>query len=401
MNHQRIKITGIGPVSPVGIGVAEFWSGLLDGKSRAITIKRFREEAGHFLGAEVPDFLIDRYVRQALPKRLPRHTQFAIAATSLAISDAKIPREEMCQCRIAIYTGAALMDFGTINKSVEIILRKGPVNGLPSSITSASVSSIGSAISDYLELPNTTGMAFQSACCSGMDAIGHAAELLRRGEADIAICGGTEAPIYFHPMLELRMAGLSPGNPENPELQCRPFDLWRTTGIIGEGACMIVLEPERSTREHYAYIDGYASEYDQGGELCSGLRNAMQVCIYNAGLSRNEVEVINAWGPGHREIDRSESGSIEAVFGGRISELPVYSIKGAIGNPLGAAGPLQVAAAACGIRDGIVPATVNWKFRDPDCQLNLCNQSRFIAHYNCLVNSHGISGANSCLLVSR
>ncbi len=401
MSGRRIKITGIGPVAPVGIGRAEFWNGLLDGRSRGIGIKRFREEAGHFVGAEVPDFLLDRYVPNTPTKRIPRHTQFAIAAASLAINDANIPRNEMCASRIAIYTGAALMDFGTINKSVEMILRKGPVNGFPSAITSASVSSIGAAISDHLRLRDTTSMAFQSACCSGLDAIGYAAKLLSAGGADIAICGGTEAPIYFHPMLELRMAGLAPGNPDKPELQCRPFDLWRTTGIIGEGACMFILEPENSPREHYAFIEGHAAASDTLGALCSGLGSAMRECISNAGLSTRDVESINAWGPGHREIDKHEAMMIDELFDCQIKSIPAYSIKGAIGNPLGAAGALQVAAAACGVSEGIVPPTANWKYKDPDCALNLSNSPRYVSHKNSLINSHGISGANACLLISR
>ena len=401
MNRRRIKITGIGPVSPTGIGRVEFWNGLLDGKSRGITIKRFREEAGHFVGAEVPDFSLDRYVSRIPSKRVPRHTQFAIAAAALAINDANISHNELRASRVAIYTGAALMDFGTINKSVEMILRRGPVNGLPSAITSASVGAIGAAVSDYLELTNTMNMAFQSACCSGLDAIGHAAMMLSRGEADIAICGGTEAPIYFHPMLELRMAGLAPGNPDKPDLQCRPFDLWRTTGMIGEGACMLVLEPENSSREHYAFIDGYASASDRVGALCSGLGSAMRSCISNAGLVVNDVESINAWGPGHREIDKHEAKMIEEVFRVRVEETPAYSIKGAIGNPLGAAGALQTAAAACGVCEGIVLPTVNWKYKDPDCALNLSDTVRFVSHRNSLINAHGISGANACLLISR
>jgi len=401
MTSRKVKITGIGPVTPVGIGKADFWGGLLDAKSRAVTIRRFREEAGSFVGAEVTDFLIDRYVLDIISKRMPRHTQFAIAASALALKDAQISIDELRNHRVAVFVGAALMDFGTINKSVELILRRGPINGLPTAISSASVSAIGSAISENLQLPSTVGMSFQSACCSGLDAIGHAARSILTGEVDIAICGGTEAPIYFHPMLELRMAGLAPGNPDLPELQCRPFDLWRTTGIIGEGACMFILERGDSPRPSYANVAGYAYATDSPGMLCSGLEKAMSLTLLNAGVRPSEVESISAWGPGHREIDRAESYALSRTFGRGLCTIPTSSIKGALGNPLGAAGAMQVAAAALGIRDGLIPPTVNWLRPDPDCQLSLDRSPRYISHGNSLINSHGISGSNACLLISR
>ena len=400
MSGRRVKITGIGPVTPAGVGRESFWNGILEPISRISSVKSFREDAGAFIGATVSDFALDRYAVDVNSKRMPRHTQFAIAAAQLALADAGVPIIELKKYRTAILVGAALMDFGTINKSVELILRKGPVNGLPTSVSTASVSSIGGAISESLG-QSTLTMAFQSACCSGLDAIGHAAKLIVSGEADIAICGGTEAPIYFHPMLELRMAGLAPGNPERPETQCRPFDLWRTTGVIGEGACMLVLEPDDSPRPAYAYIRGYAYATDVGGVLCSGLAGAIRHTLANASMRPSDVGSISAWGPGHREIDRAETRSLKEVFKEYLSAVPTSSIKGAIGNPLGAAGAIQIACAALGLRDGMIPPTVNWDFPDPDCELSLDRVSRHVVHENALVNSHGVSGTNACLLISR
>lgn len=400
MRRRRVKITGIGPVTPAGVGRDSFWSGILEPVSRVTAITNFREEAGAFIGACVPEFELDDFVSDVSSKRMPRHTQFAIAAAQLALADAGISVASLANYRTAVLVGAALMDFGTINKSVEIILRKGPINGLPTSVSTASVSSIGGAISESLG-QSTLTMAFQSACCSGLDAIGHAAKLIVSGEADIAICGGTEAPIYFHPMLELRMAGLAPGNPERPESQCRPFDLWRTTGVIGEGACMLVLEPEDSPRAAYAYIRGYAYATDTGGRLCSGLAGAIRYTLANASMRPCEVSTISAWGPGHREIDRAETHSLQNVFGSDLASIPTASIKGAIGNPLGAAGAIQVACSALGLRHGTIPPTVNWNFPDPDCKLSLDNSVRHVEHDSALINSHGVSGTNACLLISR
>jgi 3-oxoacyl-(acyl-carrier-protein) synthase len=292
------------------------------------------------------------------------------------------------------------MDFGSINKGVEIILRKGVVNGLPSSVFSASVSSISGTIGEIIG-GTTRTLALQSACCAGADSIGHAAEMVASGETDFALCGGTEAPIYFHPMLELKMAGLAPDNADLPERQCRPFDLWRTTGVIGEGACVLLIEPDQSPRPPYAYIDGYAFASDPLENPGAGMYDAIRLALANGKLRREEVDCINAWGPGHKLIDLAEARALQRVFGPALAGIAAVSVKGAIGNPLGAGGAIQAGCAALGLKFSIVPPTVNWQFPDPSCPLNLGRAARFIPHNTTLVNSHGLSGTNTCLLLKR
>ena len=401
MKRRRVKITGIGPVTPLGIGRSSFLSALLSGESKVRSIKRFIEEAGPFIAAEVSDFSPEHLLHQPILRKMPRHTQFALVAVMQALADAKIGLGELASSKIGLHVGAALMDFGPINRTIDLISRKGPIAGLPSAIASASPSSIASAIAKFLKMQSVASMTYQSACCSGIDAIGHGLQAVLGREVDIAICGGTEAPLFLHPMLELRMAGLSSSNQYLPENQCRPFDLWRTTGAIGEGSCMLVLEPNESPRKAYAYIDGYASAGDYKETPCSGLFHAMKECLSSAAIAPSEVEAISAWGPGHREIDKQEARAIRLLFESSIANIPVYSIKGAIGNPLGAAGAIQAGAAACCIDAAVIPPTVNWSFRDPDCNLNLSSVPRAVGHKNCLVNTHGISGANSCLLISQ
>jgi 3-oxoacyl-(acyl-carrier-protein) synthase len=292
------------------------------------------------------------------------------------------------------------MDFGTINRSVELILRRGPICGIPTSVTAGSVSAIGAAIVSDLRIA-AKSMTFQSACCSGLDAIGHAAMQVAAGEVDVAICGGTEAPLYFHPMLEFRMAGLAPASADEPFSQCRPFDLWRTTGVIGEGACMLVIEPMSSPRPAYGVIRGYSYATDSDGQLCSGLLSAIRGAIANACLSIADIGAISAWGPGHREVDRAEAHVLATCFGEYLGRIPAASIKGAIGNPLAAAGAIQVGCAALGLSAGVIPPTVNWQRPDPDCPLCLGASARRVTHENVLVNSHGLSGTNACLVITR
>ena len=400
MNRRRVKITGLGFVTPAGIGKEEFLEKIQEPISRVGLITRFPEGSGVFVGAEVSSFSAGRHLRGHLTKRMPRHTQFAISATSMAISDAGLELSELAVARPIIVIGAALMDFGTINRGIDLIVRHGPLSALPTSVSDALVSSIGQSVAEIAG-GTARSLTIQTACCSGLDAIGRAAELIAGCEADIAICGGTEAPLYFHPMLELKLAGLAPGNPHQPERQSRPFDRWRTTGVIGEGACMMILEAESSKRSGYAYIEGHGFSSDRQGEACSGLSEAMRLAISHANLRPRDIGAVSAWGPGHKIIDSAEAKALNDVLRGTLAELPAYSIKGAIGNPLGAAPAIQAGCAALGLVHGIIPPTVNWTHPDPSCRLNLSASVRYVNHDSVLINAHGLSGTNSCLVLTK
>jgi 3-oxoacyl-(acyl-carrier-protein) synthase len=398
MKRRRVKITGIGPVTPAGIGREEFLRNIQESVSRVSSLHRFPDEAGAFVGAEVKGFKLERYVEGANSKRMPRHTQLALAAAALAAEDAGLTLPQLRDANALVMIGATLMDFGAINKGVDLILRHGPVSALPTSVSSALVSGIGAAIGDVIG-GTTRTMSLQSACCSGLDAIGRAADMIANGEAEIAICGGTEAPLHFHPMLELKLAGLAPGNPDLPGRQCRPFDRWRTTGVIGEGACLLVLESENSPRPAYAHVEGHGYASDTPAAPCLGLREAMRLAVGNAGLRPQDIEAVSAWGPGHKVLDAAEAQVMKGYFGEHLTDLPVASLKGAIGNPLGAAGAIQAGCAALGIRYGFLPPTVNWQHPDPACALNLSSKPRYVAHRNVLINAHGLSGTNACLIL--
>jgi len=353
-----------------------------------------------FVGMEVRHFHAEPNLISTVTKRQPRHTQFALTAAKLALADAKLSFSSLRNCSPLVVVGASLMDFGSINKGIDLILRKGPTSALPSTVFTASVSSIGGALGEAIG-GTVRALTLQSACCAGSDAIGQAADMVASGEAEIAICGGTEAPLHLHPLLELRMAGLAPANPDNPERQCRPFDLWRTTGAIGEGACMLVLEPDSSPRQGYAFIEGYSFSSDATEVPGSGLSQALQLALANARRKPTDVDCINAWGPGHRLIDAAESIALVETFGSNLKHIPTVSIKGAIGNPLGAAGAIQVGCAALSLSKGIIPPTVNWQYPDPECPLNLSSRMRTVRHELTVVNSHGLSGTNACLVLAR
>jgi 3-oxoacyl-(acyl-carrier-protein) synthase len=399
MNRRRVKITGVGFVTPAGIGRAAFQGGILEPISRVGVIKRFDPEAGAFVGAEVKGFRLGEFMSDPGSKRLPRHTQFALAATVMALADADVALGQVRGLSPVQVIGTSLMDSEVINKTIEDVTRRGPRFGLTRVIFQGPVSSIAGAVVEYIGAGRA--LSLQSACCAGSDAIGYAATLVATGESDLAICGGTEAPLFFHPMLELKMAGLAPDTDEQPERLARPFDLWRTTGVIGEGACILILEPESSPRPGYAFVSGYAFASDLGEEPGGGLEEAIRLTLANAQVRSGQVDHISAWGPGHRVIDAVEARVLRRVFGEPLAEIATVSIKGAIGNPFGAAGAIQAGCVALGMRDGFVPPTVNWHHPDPDCRLNLSARPRFLPFETALINSHGLSGTNSCLLLRR
>jgi len=398
--RRRVKITGIGPVTPAGIGCEAFFRGINEPISRVRAITRFDPAAGPFVGAEVIGFSLQKYAPAEIPRRIPRHTQFAIAATILALTDAGLDPRDLAAINPVIITGTTLMDCEGIEKTYDNVARMGPQFGLISSVLTGLSVSLTDKISRVLDVPSRI-VSLQTACCSGLDAVARGAEYIANGEADLVLCGGSEAPLFYHPMLELGLADLSPRTADTPSEICRPFDLWRTTGVIGEGACMFVLEPEDSPRPAQAYVTGYGHAHDHSNEVGSGWQEAMQMAVANAQRSPVDINFISAWGPGHKSIDQIEARSLRQYFGPILDRIPVTSIKGSIGSPLAAAGAIQVASAALAMKAAVIPPTVNWKTPDPSCPLNLSASSRRLQTSVCLINAHGISGNNSCMVLEQ
>lgn len=401
MKRRRVKITGIGPVTPAGIGRSEFERGIFQPISRVEEFKKLDPTLGSFVAAHIPEFEIADYIAlSALPKGAARHTLFAIAGAALALKDAGLEPSMLSNSNCVVVAGACVMDFDGIGKTVEGVLSKGARGAFGRVVYTTNAACIAASIAHALAIDART-MAVQSSCCTGLDAIGHAMRLVESGEADMAICGGTDAPLYRCPLVELRAIGMTPATNELPAKINRPFDLWRTTGVVGEGACLFVIEPETSPRVGYSFITGYSYGNDQSGDLCGGMVFAMKQAMANARVKMDDIDAISAWGPGHKLIDAAESRALAKVFGSRLIDVPTSSIKGAIGNPLGAAGAIQVAAAAIGQRRGLLTPTVNWDFADPACPLNLSRIARSIEHQVMLVNGHGLSGVNASLVMEK
>jgi 3-oxoacyl-[acyl-carrier-protein] synthase II len=402
MMHRRVKITGIGPVTPAGIGREEFWKGILEPVSRIRPFTKLSAEYGPFVAAYVDPLEVDRHVdKTLLPKGVARHTVFAVIGGVLAMQDAGISAAELAGLKCAVVTGSSVMDFGGIMSSIDGVQKRGIRAAQPRVLYTIGVGSVASALNSVLGL-SARVFSVSTQCNSGMDAIGRAAEMVARGEVDLAFCGGSEAPLHRFPLLELRAAGLTPPTTELPARLARPFDLWRTTGVVSEGASMFVIEPESSPRPAYAFIDGYAvaSDADESA-LCGGMVEAAKLALAEARMRTCEIDSINAWGPGHKLVDLGEVQAMLKVFGPDLEGIPAVSIKGAIGTPLGGAPAIQIASAALALHHGCIPPTVNWEYPDPACPLNLSNQPRDIAHGQTLINAHGLGGVNACMVLRR
>jgi len=398
--RRRVKITGIGPVTPAGIGREAFFEGINISFSRVGLLKGLDQEDGPFIGAEIHDFNLTDFAPDENPRRLSRHTQFALAAAILALRDAGLTPAQANLLNPMVVTGTSLMDFERITRELHLVAKKGPRYAMARNLYETSLVNVPGKIAEYLG-PLSRMFSMQTSCCSGLDAIGRAAELVASGQANMAVTGGTECPLTYHPMVEFNAAELNPTSNEHPEKTCRPFDLWRSTGVLGEGAAMLVLEPEDSPRSAYAWVTGYAYANDVNAMTASGISEAVRDALANACRRPEEVDFISAWGPGHRVIDASEAAALKCQFGDRLAEIPTTSIKGAIGVALGASGAIQVASAALSLSSGVIPPTVNWETPDPNCPLNLSAAARRLNPRVAVINAHGLSGTNSCLVLEK
>ena len=401
MKRRRVKITGLGFVTPAGIGREEFWQGILEPISRIRPYDKLGEEYGPLVAAYIDRFALNKYMdRELIPKGISRQTQLAAAGAILAIQDTGLSVVDLKERDCIVVTGSSLMDFGAISSTTQAVFAKGPQAALPRTVFTGTNANTTETVNAVLGIAART-MTLQNSCCSGIDAIGYAADVIARGEAEMAICGGTEAPLHRCPLLELRAAGLTPPTHEMSDRLARPFDLWRTTGVVSEGACMFVLEPESSPRPGYSFITGYAYANDPAGDVCGGLVEAAKLALADARIKTDQVDAINAWGPGHRRIDAGEGQAMDRVFGRNLGQIPALSIKGAVGSALGAAPAIQVGVAALAQRNGTLPPTVNWLYPDPSCPFNLSNRARYVDHEYTLINAHGVGSVNSCMVLQR
>lgn len=409
--QNRVVVTGMGVVSPVGIGKKDFWEALRTGIVGIDEISLF--DASDYptrIAAEVKGFEASAFIGRELAEQTARFAQFALVAAAEAISDAELKMDRENRQRVGVFLGTSRGGITNLEKFHEVLQNKGSKHINPSLFRQCFPHAATSLVANMAGArgPTSTVMA---ACASGTVAIGNAFRALQRGDADIIITGGTEAPLT-----PLMFAGtcasrvMSTSN-DRPRQACRPFDKNRDGFVMGEGAGMVVLETLNHALQRnatiYGEIIGYGLTCDayhitaphpKGG----GIAMAMSFALSEGKVSPGEVDYLNAHGTATILNDRCETLSIKQVFGPYAHSLPVSSTKSMTGHLMGTAGAVEFIACLLAMENNLIPPTVNYETPDPDCDLdyvpNLARKSRLNL---VMSNSLGFGGHNASLLVKR
>lgn len=406
--HKRVVVTGLGVVSPLGTGLDKFWSNLVEGVSGIGPITRF--DAADFstrIAGEVKDFHVEDFLDRKAARRMDRFSQFALACAGMALDDAKLDLDKTDRDRVAVIMGSAIGGLETLENQKEVLLNRGPGRVspffIPMMISNMAAGQI--AINYGLRGSNLTTT---SACASANNAIGDSFKLLQRGQADVAITGGSEALITPLAVAGFcSMKAMSTRN-DQPEQASRPFDKERDGFVIGEGAAVLILETLEHARRRgahiYAEICGYGSTCDAYHISApdpegKGAALAMQMALEDADMKPEEVDYINAHGTSTPPGDKAETMAIHTVFREHASKLAVSSTKSMTGHLLGAAGAIEGVACVMSIQKGQIPPTINYTVPDPECDLDYVpNRSRKLRVRSAMSNSFGFGGHNVTLL---
>jgi 3-oxoacyl-[acyl-carrier-protein] synthase II len=410
-DKRRVVVTGVGLVSPLGIGTEETWAGLLAGRSGAALITLF--DASHHstrLACEVKGFDALRWVEKKDVKKMDRFIQFAVAASDLATRDAAFSVEPATAERVGVYIGSGIGGFATIEREHEALLKGGPRKISPFFIPAAIVNLASGWVSirTGAKGPNS---ATCTACTTSAHAVGDSFRLIQRGDADAMIAGGSEAaitPLGVGGFAAMR--ALSTRN-EEPAKASRPFDRDRDGFVIGEGAGIVILEElGRATARGariYCEVVGYGMSGDAfhitaPSEDGDGAVRVMRSTLKDAGADPAVVDYVNVHGTSTPRGDVVEVIAIKTVFGDRARKMAISSTKSMTGHLLGAAGGLEAGITALALRDQVLPPTINVENQDPACDLDVVpNRARKTEVRFALSNSFGFGGTNGALLFKR
>ena len=411
MVSRRVVVTGIGLVSSLGIGTSENWNALLAGTSGVGRITQF-DLTGFAvqIAAEVKGFDPLQFVDKKAVKKMDVFIQYAIAASQFAVDDSKLVIGSDNATDVGVFIGSGIGGFATIEREHKALLDGGPRRISPFFIPSAIINLASGHVSIRFGAKGPN-LASCTACSASAHAIGDSFEIIRRGDADAMIAGGSEAAIT--PMSVggfSAMRALSTRNDE-PGKACRPFDKDRDGFIIGEGAGILVLEELEAARRRgariYAEIVGYGMSADAyhitaPSEDGNGAVRVMQLALKKAGIAPEQVDYINAHGTSTPFNDRLETLAIKRCFGEHARRVAISSTKSMTGHLLGGAGGLEAGISALAVYHQLVPPTINLDHPDPDCDLDYVpHTSRQLKVQYALSNSFGFGGTNAALLFKR
>ena len=406
-DEQRVVVTGLGTVCPVGNDVSTAWQALIDGQSGIAPITKFDTEAfGGAIGGEIRDFHPENVIPKKELRRMSVPARYAVVAAQEAVADAGLVVDESNAEEVGVIYGSAGGGYHMILEQEEIFRSRGARRVSPFLISHMlpDASSGHIAIMVGARGPNLSPA---SACSTGTAAVGEAMETIRRGDAQIIISGGCDEPI-----LPVLMAGFQAlrglAKHEDPTKACRPFDLNRNGFVVSEGAAALVLESLASAKERkancYAEVIGYGSSndaYDMEAPHPSsrGPAQAMSMALRKSGLPMEKIDYINPHGTGTPLNDKVETAAIKTVFGEHAYDIALSSTKSMVGHLMGGSGALEALATVKTISEGIIPPTINYETPDPDCDLDYVPNVALQAQVDvALSNSIGLGGHNASVI---
>jgi 3-oxoacyl-[acyl-carrier-protein] synthase II len=410
---ERVVVTGLGMVSPVGLDVESTWRALIAGESGVAPITHFDTTQYRVkIAAEVKGYDPSLYIEKKKQKEMDRFTEFAMGAAHMAFEDAKLQLSDEERELAGCFVGVGMGGLFTLEKVKQTILEKGPGRVSPYSIPAIISNLAAGQISMHHGLKGPS-YCVTSACSSGAHALGEAAEWIRRGRATVMVAGGAEATITPVGIGSFEaMMALSKRN-DDPKSASRPFDKGRDGFVSGEGSGILILESLTRAKKRgakiYCEISGYGASSDanhltQPAPQGEGAQRSMRMALRDAGISPDEVDYVNAHGTSTPVGDVAESQAIEGVFGAHAldKKLWISSTKSMMGHLLGAAGAMESAICALAIARGVMPPTINLSDPDPSCRLDyIANTARERRVRHALNNSFGFGGTNASLLFSH
>jgi 3-oxoacyl-[acyl-carrier-protein] synthase II len=408
--RKRVVITGLGAVTPLGNDVSSFWAGLVAGRSGAGPITAYdASDQAVRIAAEVKGFDPATLLGRKQARRTDRFAQLATVAADQAVADAGLVFEDGGR-RVGVIVGTGVGGITTLLANLDLMRERGPgrVSAMMVPMMMSNAGAVEIAIKYGLR---GLSASLASACASGTNAIGEGAELIRRGAADVVVCGGSEAGLHPLTMAAFsNMRAISDRNDE-PQRASRPFDADRNGFVAGEGAGVVILESLEHARQRGACIRaelvGYGTSSDAfhitaPDENGTGAALSMALALQDAGLGPEEIDYINAHGTSTLLNDAAETRAVRTVFGRHAYRVPISSTKSMIGHLLGAAGAVEAIVCVKTLETGLIHPTINYETPDPDCDLDYVpNQARQMGPRMALSNSFGFGGHNATLILAR
>ena len=405
---DRVVITGYGCITPVGLTVEDTWQGLIAGKSGISAISLFDTTSFEVkIAAEVKGFTAADHMDANTAKYSDRFTQFAIAASFQAIKQSKLIIDDTNRYEIGILLGSGIGGVNTLSQQFAVLNTRGPARVSPFTVPMMIADNAASRISILTKImgPN---LCLVSACSTGTDAIGTAYTMIKHGEIQAMIAGGSDAAITPIGVAGFQQAGALSKNPD-PEKASRPFDARRDGFIMGEGSAVVVLENLDFARQRgatiLAEVVGYGATSDanhitQPSAFGEPAVKAIELALKN--ISPEKVDYVNAHGTSTQLNDLSETRAIKKVLGEKAYKTPVSSIKSMVGHMLGAAGALEAMVCCKVVETGVIPPTINLEYPDPECDLDYVPGKSRTGNINLTIsNSFGFGGHNSVLAIAK